>query len=384
MHRLRREARRAAGLGVATLLAAPIALLAACSSAPAAPGDPVGIAVKASDTACQVADTTLQAGTLMFTVSNAGSQPTEVHVYAPGDRSLAAVDNIGPSTSKRLTVTLRAGQYQIACRPGGTGQGIRTAITVKAPSGAEPTTSPQLQAAIAEYHKYVLGQVDLLKARTEPFVAAVIAGDAAKARSLYAAARAPYETIAPIAQAFGDLDPRINARIDDVENGQEWIGFHRLEHDLWAAGDFSKDAEVARKLQADVAKLADAMHHAELTTEQIGYTAKSLLIDARTTKVTGEEERYSGLDLVDLDAAVSGARMAYQTLRQVVLAKDPDLVAKLDSGFGVIMPALAEYGSGTNVVPYDSLSKAEINALADDLDALIGPISKLTAAALKD
>ena len=51
---------------------------------------------------------------------------------------------------------------------------------------------------------------------TKPFVAAVVAGNVAKAKALYPAARIPYERIEPVAESFGDLDPRIDARENDV------------------------------------------------------------------------------------------------------------------------------------------------------------------------
>ena len=35
-------------------------------------------------------------------------------------------------------------------------------------------------------------------------------------KTLYAAARIPYERIEPVAESFGDLDPRIDARENDV------------------------------------------------------------------------------------------------------------------------------------------------------------------------
>ena len=38
----------------------------------------------------------------------------------------------------------------------------------------------------------------------------------AKAKALYPAARIPYERIEPVAESFGDLDPRIDARENDV------------------------------------------------------------------------------------------------------------------------------------------------------------------------
>ncbi len=368
---------------LALVALSPLLAATACSSSAGRESGSSGIAVKASDTACDVATTAFTTGTQTFSVSNAGSQVTEVYVYGEGDRVVGEVENIGPSTSKKLTVALKPGSYQVVCKPGMVGKGVRTAITVKATSGAAPSTSPQLDAAVASYRSYVVAQAELLAARTAPFVAAIKAGDIEKAKSLYATARVPYETIEPVAESFGDLDPRIDARIDDVENGQEWTGFHRLEHDLWKTADISKDGPVATQLQSDIGKLAAQVQRVELSADQIGNGAKSLMDEVATSKVTGEEERYSGLDLVDFAANVEGSQQAYRALRPIVVVKDPALVTKLDTRFTAVRANLAQYGSGAAFQPYASLTKAQVRSLAADVDALIEPLSSLTVTALK-
>ena len=224
---------RTAGLVVTALtaLAAPL-LASACGGPGSGTSTPAATSIKASDTACVVATSIFDAGTRTFSVSNAGSQVTEVFVYTAGDRVVGEVQNIGPSTSKRLTVGLKPGSYLIACRPGMAGNDIRTPILVRGPEGSPSATSPLVDAAIAGYRRYVVGQAELLQARTKPFVAAVTAGDIPKAKSLYAPARIPYEKIQPVADALGDLDPRIDARIDDVEVGHAEHFVLRLAGDL--------------------------------------------------------------------------------------------------------------------------------------------------------
>ncbi len=369
-------------VALAPLIAGAL-LVSACSSDPSNRQAP-SIDVKASDTACQVDTTTLVPGTRTFLVSNGGSQVTEVFVYAPGDQVVGEVDNIGPSTSKRLTVSLRAGSYDIACKPGMKGTGIRTPIVVKATSGAQPTTSPALDAAVARYRTYVVARAEELRQRVAPFAAAIRAGDVGKAKELYPAARAPYEAIEPVARLFGDLDSRIDARIDQVENGQEWIGFHRLEHDLWQTGDLTKDGAVVTALQSDVAKLATQVQRVELSAEQIANGAAQLLDEVSKSKVTGEEEHYSGLDLVDVEANVQGAEAAYRALRTILHTKDPELVVKLDLAFTVTKQNLAQYGSGSTFVSYDALSKAQVQALDSNIDALRRLFSQLATAVVED
>lgn len=117
---------RPAACLAALLVAAP---LAACSGS----SGPT-VAVQATETACEVADTSLAAGSTTFSVHNNGSKVTEVYVYAPKGTTFSKVvgeaEDIGPGTTRSLDVDLSKGSYEVACKPGQKGDGIRTRITV--------------------------------------------------------------------------------------------------------------------------------------------------------------------------------------------------------------------------------------------------------------
>src|SRR3954469_20590012 len=66
----------------------------------AAAGGP--ITGKASDTACEVARSSVDAGTSVFTVTNAGAKVTEFYVYAAGDRVMGEVENIAPGLTREM------------------------------------------------------------------------------------------------------------------------------------------------------------------------------------------------------------------------------------------------------------------------------------------
>ena len=89
----------------------------------------------ASDDACDVEASELEAGTHEFEVTNGGSKVTEFYVYAEGDRVMAEVENIAPGLSRELLVELPAGEYETACKPGMIGDGIRNALTVTGRGG---------------------------------------------------------------------------------------------------------------------------------------------------------------------------------------------------------------------------------------------------------
>ena len=98
-----------------------------------------------SDTACDVAETELPAGGTTFAVTNKGTKVTEVYVYAKsGDaftKVVSEVENIGPGISRDMEVNLSGGTYEIACKPGQKGDGIRQKITVTgASAGSDAST----------------------------------------------------------------------------------------------------------------------------------------------------------------------------------------------------------------------------------------------------
>jgi iron uptake system component EfeO len=98
-----------------------------------------GIAVTASDDSCDVAATELPSGSATFTVTNRGGDVTETYVYTLDDEIMGEVENIGPGTSRDLTVDLGPGLYEVVCKPGMTGDGIATPITVTdAATGSTP------------------------------------------------------------------------------------------------------------------------------------------------------------------------------------------------------------------------------------------------------
>jgi len=94
------------------------------------------IAVTSTNTTCVPARTRLVAGKLTFEVTNKGKQTTELYVFGEGDKVIDEVENVGPGTSRTLTVDLAAGDYQLGCKPGQKGNGIRAAITVVGKGGA--------------------------------------------------------------------------------------------------------------------------------------------------------------------------------------------------------------------------------------------------------
>ena len=357
--------------------------LAACSDSgdgdgggAAAAGGP--ITVNASDTACEVATGEVPAGTSVFKVTNKGGKVTEFYVYAEGDRIMGEVENIAPGLSRDLHVELPAGTYQTACKPGMIGKGIRNDLTVSG-SAVPLTADAALKDATDSYSRYVKSQTDALLTKTQEFVDAVKAGDAAKAKALFPIARTYWERIEPVAEIFGDLDPKIDGREEVIEEGMPFTGFHAIERDLWQKNDISGSGPMADELMVNIKDIVAKANAEQLSPLQLANGAKELLDEVATGKITGEEDRYSHTDLWDFNANVEGSKAAIASLRPVLEERDPALVSSLDTAFANVDTALEAHRKGDGWKLHTELSEAELKTLSDVINALAEPISKVAA-----
>ncbi|HEY3492059.1 MAG TPA: iron uptake system protein EfeO [Solirubrobacterales bacterium] len=328
-----------------------------------------------TDAGCDPVDAEAPAGPITFAVENASSDPDlhELEVL-DGETVLGETPDLAEGDSGTFTLTLEQGEYTLLC-PGGDGEPGTLTVTGE----LDTESSPEVEAAIADYRSYLEENTAELVSATEPFVAAVVAGDVAKAKSLYAAARIPYERIEPVAEAFGSLDPRIDARENDVP-ASEFEGFHRLEKALWEEESLKGMAPVAEQLLADVEELAEKVKTVELQAVQIANGANELLGEVSASKITGEEERYSHIDLVDFEANVEGSEAAFEAVKPLLEPENADLAGEIEADFKMVFNSLEPYRTEDGFVLYTELSKADTKKLAVGIDTLAEKLSLVPAA----
>ena len=336
------------------------------------------IPVAATDDACEVQAGDLEAGTHEFLVTNGGSATTEFYVYAEGDRVMAEVENIAPGLSRKLLAELPAGTYQAVCKPGMAGEGIRQQLTVTG-EAAQLSDDESLAQAGADYQRYVRSQTAALLEQTSAFVDAVMAGDVAGAKALYPVARTYWERIEPVAEVFGDLDPRIDGREGDQAEGEDFTGFHRIEKALWQDGDVSGMGRYADQLLTDVEEIVALADETTLEPLQLANGAKALLDEVASGKITGEEDRYSHADLWDFAANLEGSQAAVQALRPFLEEADPDLVAEIDERFAETEAELGQYRAGDGWTLHDQLTQEQLKGLSDSITALTAAVSRVAA-----
>jgi iron uptake system component EfeO len=372
---------RTSRAGLAAAVSAAAALAACTSTAPPA-NDAAGggaISVTASDEACELGSTEAPAGTITFAVRNTGTKVTEFYIYGTGDRIMGEVENIGPGLTRQLIVEVPdGGTYTTACKPGMVGDGIRAPFTVTGSASRSVDENTKLAEATTSYQRWVTSQVEALVPRTQEFADAVKRGDVEGAKALYPVSRTYWERIEPVAESFGDIDPKIDGREDDErEPGVAFTGYHRLEKDLWVDGLQPDSPGIADRLMADITDLQSRVTTIELTPVQLANGAKELLDEVATGKITGEEDRYSHTDLWDFKANVEGSQGAVAALRPMIDEKDPTLGPTLDERFAAVDALLEQYRSGDGYKLYTELSQDDVRRMAEAVDALGEPVSQV-------
>ena len=272
------------------------------------------------------------------------------------------------------------------------GEGLRAAFAVTdsgQPVGPTGDDAELVAAADKAYGSYVRDQIDQLLVKTRSFAALYSEGSDDEARALYAPARLHWERVETVAESFGDLDPKMDAREADLEEGQKWTGWHRIEKDLWPARAKgytpltpAERATYATDLVDNTQVLNDRVRTMTFTADAIANGAKGLLDEVATGKVTGEEEYWSRTDLWDFQANVDGARVAWEGLRDLLKRKNPTLDTQIETRFTGLQALLDEQRVGDGFVTYDELTKPQVKELSDAVNALSEPLSKMAGAVL--
>ena len=372
-------------LAIATAALAGLALTSCQAkeeAKPAEPGKsaPSEITVTASDTVCELSGTEGGTGANTFLITNNGTKVTEFYVYGEGERVMGEVENISPGLQRKLIVQLgEAGTYQTACKPGMVGDGIRGDFKVTGDS-VKIDEAGKFKEASESYKRYVNSQTDALIAATQIFVDAVKKGDINAAKAQFPIARTYYERIEPVAESFpNDLDPRIDLREADLEPGQKWTGFHRLEKDLWVTGLQPDSNAMADQLMADVKELDNGVKAPSWTIDstQIAGGAQGLLDEVAASKITGEEDTFSHTDLWDFKANVDGSQTAVASVRPILDERNADLGKKVDQRFADVDALLEKYRQGDGFVFYDKVTEPQRQELSRAIDALSKEVSQV-------
>jgi iron uptake system component EfeO len=211
--------------------------------------------------------------------------------------------------------------------------------------------------------------------------AAVRSGDLTRAQAAYARARVAWETLEVSLEGVPALEPfdkAIDAREDDFPQGvndPNWKGFHRIERGLWqdrsTAGLEAIAQEMVQDWDAFAAEFQRLVAAGTFTPAILLDGAEDLLAEVAVSKVSGEEERYSKLDLVDFQANLAGAQLIFDAYRDAIAARDSGLAGTIVREFQAARASLAPFvRSEVEVTNYDQVPQEARTRIAAAFRAL--------------
>lgn len=353
----------------------------------------VTLADRGGKEACALDNTNLAAGPVTFTVANTNAPGISEVELLKGERIVGEKEDLAPGLDPAsFTVTLDGGSYQLYC-PGASNEYQTLTVTGRAAVGPTGGIADALNRGTKDYAAYVVQQIGQLGDGVKALDAAVRAGNVDAAKAAYAKARSFWERSESAVEGFillgfavGDNAGRLDYLIDmrestPVDAKVGWKGFHAIERDLWQSGAITPaTSALSSELVGNVGKLTAIVALLQYKPEDLANGAGDLIEEIQNTKITGEEEAFSHIDLVDFSANVEGARQAYASLRPGLEKIDGNLVGQIDRQFRAVLDTLDGYRDPTALGGFRTYTPALRATDAAKLTAIIQPLHQSLSA----
>jgi iron uptake system component EfeO len=378
-----------ASTGVAAL--ASLALLAsACSGSHTSSGSSAAgahtttVTIDLTPQGCAPKPAKITAGAVQFNVSNTNANAVSEAELRTSNlaKILGEQENLTPGLSGGFSLDLQPGTYKINC-PGAAQQHWTFTVTGKA-AGPAWQNNAQLASAVSSYGSYVDQNTTDLVSHTQAFCQAIDAGNMTQAEVLYPKARVYYERIEPVAEIWGSLDTEIDGRWENpVTVASQFIGFHKIEQLIWADNTLAGAPKLCSALVGHEQQLLTLVRSAQYNPLEMASGATDLINEAATSKISGEEERYSNTDLPVFQANVDGAMEVVGLLQPYLQHKDPGLLSQIRQRDAAVATLLAKYKASpgyddTGYVEYSTVLDPQRRQLSGAVNALAESLSKLS------
>ncbi|MGW0629966.1 EfeM/EfeO family lipoprotein [Streptomyces sp. NPDC002758] len=366
----------ALGLALVLVLAAVLAVRHGQHRAPAARPALPHTTVEVSSSRCGRGWSSPVPGVQVFDLHNTSDGPAEVYLEDPTSQAVyGEVEDVGPGTTRPLTVRLGKGTYAFKCVPddadAATGPTVRLDRGHGGP-GAAPVTEHDLIPPALAYQKWVGGGLDETVRLTKDLQDAIDRGDLTAARKAWLPAHLQYERLGAAYDAFGDADAEINgtdAGLPDGVRDRGFTGFHRIEYGLWHGQSAGALRDPAAGLVKAVTALRDSWAQARMDPAQLGLRAHEILENTVQFELTGRTDYGSGSNLATARANVDGTHEVLSQLRPLLATRYadlPGLTRELDRAGHT----LDGFRTPSGWTPLDHLTRPQretVDATMDDL-----------------
>ncbi|MDZ4304380.1 MAG: iron uptake system protein EfeO [Pseudomonas sp.] len=335
--------------------------------------------------ACEPNALSVPAGRASFRIINRSDRAVEWEIL-DGVLVVEERENIAPGLSQVINANLLPGDYAITCgllsNPRGT-----LHVTPTAESDAQAKAKPSMVAFIgplSEFRVYLSSQGGALIKAVSALEQAIATGDLAQAQALYLPAREAYQRLAPAAQRLAELDNAINARADYFEKREQdpaFSGFHRLEYGLFEQHTLGDLTPIAQRLLVDVTTLKQQLLAQSLPPEQlVSVLVRNLNSLADVRAASGEEERYSHLDLNGFAANLTVTRKVVDLMRPLLTKSAADLLPGIDSAINAFAAQLDDLQVDGHYRSYNRVTAAQRQLIADKAKALAAALDGIDPA----
>jgi iron uptake system component EfeO len=325
-------------------------------------------------------------GVQVFDLHNTSDGAAEVYLEDPKSQAVyGEVEDIGPGTTRPLTVRLGTGTYAFKCVPDDadavTGPTVRLTRGRSGPAAAPVTEHDLIPPAIA-YQKWVGGGLDEVVRLTTGLRDAIDRGDLAAARTAWLPAHLEYERLGAAYDAFGDADGQINgtdAGLPDGVRDKDFTGFHRVEYGLWHGESAGSLRAPAAALVKAVTALRDDWAQTRMDPAQLGLRAHEILENTVQFELTGRTDYGSGSNLATSRANLDGTREVLVRLRPLLTRRYPELPG-LERELDRAQRTLDGLRHGSAWTPLDRLSRAQretVNAVLGNLVERLASVATL-------
>ncbi|HEY6501517.1 MAG TPA: iron uptake system protein EfeO [Streptosporangiaceae bacterium] len=372
------------------LITGAVVVAAGCSSSAskskttADSGKTATVSISLTPQGCAAKPAKVATGDVQFNVTNKNaSAVSEAELRTSnGSKILGEQENLTPGLSGGFELTLAPGSYELNC-PGASQEHWKFTVTGKS-TGASWQSNPQLASAVKGYTTYIDEQTTDLVSSSQTFCQAVNAGNLNQAKILYPKTRVYYERIEPVAEIWGTLDTEIDGRWENpVTVASQFIGFHRLEQLMWSDNTLKGAPALCSGLVKHEQQLLTLVKSAQYNPLELASGATDLVNEAATSKISGEEERYSNTDLPVFKANVDGAMEVVTLLTPYLQKKDPSLLAQIKQRDAAVLTALSKYQASpgyddTGYVEYSTVLDTQRRTLSSSVNALAETLSKVS------
>lgn len=315
------------------------------------------------ENSCELDTAEVPAGPVTFNVTNESAAGITELELLHNQKIIGEKENLAPGLGTvSFTVTLDGGDYKVYV-PGADKPYLEFKVTGEAAAAPKGSAQDIMKKGVGDYAEYIAGQTKSLQDGTAALQKAVDSGDIEASKKAWVDARPFYERSESAVDSFllpgytipeGEeadnayfLDYLIDMRESNLDEKVGWHGFHAIEKDLWQSGAITDQTKAYAKELAENCKILNEQvipdFADDLKPEDLANGAADLLEEVSTTKITGEEDKYSKNDLSDFRSNVEGAQQAYANLRDGLMEIDPDLVKRVDAEFQSVSDLLDSY-----------------------------------------